>query len=181
MDPQLSALQAGLQKTIDHLKSECAKLQTGRASPALVENVSVEAYGQMQPLKAVAGVAIQDAKTIVVQPWDKSIIGSVEKALIKADLGTMPTNEGSQIRIVLPPMTEERRKNLVKIVKELAEEAKIAARQHRQEFHTNLKKVTGRSEDEHRTFEEAVQKAVDGANREIEELAKKKEEEVMKI
>jgi len=93
----------------------------------------------------------------------------------------MPTNEGSQMRIVLPPMTEERRKQLVKVVKELAEEAKISVRQQRQEVHTNAKRDTSRSEDEHRTFEDNVQKEVDKANSEIEDLAKKKEEDVMKI
>jgi len=183
MDQHLTTLQNNLKKTVEHLKSEFAKLQTGRASAALIENVRVEAYGQIQPLKAICGINIQDAKTIVVQPWDKSILADVEKALIKADLGSMPTNEGAQIRIVLPPMTEERRKHLVKVVKELAEEAKISVRQQRQEVHVNAKKVagTGQSEDEHRTFEGNIQKEVDKTNEEIEDLAKKKEEDVMKI
>lgn len=181
MDHQLVAFQNNLKKTVDHLQSEFAKLQTGRASPALIENVLVEAYGQIQPLKAVCGISVQDAKTIVVQPWDRSILSDVEKALIKADLGSMPTNEGAQIRIVLPPMTEERRKHLVKVVKELAEEAHISIRQQRQEVHTNTKKDAGRSEDQHKSFEDDVQKAVTSANREIEDLSKKKEEDVMKI
>ncbi|HLC75951.1 MAG TPA: ribosome recycling factor [Candidatus Peribacterales bacterium] len=181
MDQQLAAFEVNLKKTIEHLKSEFGKLQTGRASAALVEGILVEAYGQMQPLKAVSGISVQDAKTLLVQPWDKSILADVEKALIKANLGCMPTNEGAQIRLVFPPMTEERRKQLVKIVKELAEEAKISVRQQRQEIHTSAKKDTTRSEDEHRTFEGYVQKAVDQTNEEIEELAKKKEEDVMKI
>jgi ribosome recycling factor len=177
----LPSFQSGLQKTIAHLKSEFSKLQTGRASASLVENVSVEAYGQRQLLKAIAGISVQDAKTIVVQPWDKSVTADIEKALQKADLGTNPVNEGSQIRIVLPPMTEERRKRMSGIVHELAEEARISIRQQRKEVHTNAKKDAERSEDEHRSFEEDVQNAVDQANAEIEEIAKKKEEEVMKV
>src|SRR3989344_4998581 len=181
MQQALPIFKAGLRKSIDHLKTEFGKLQTGRASAALIENVPVDAYGQIQPLKAVCGVSVQDAKTLLVQPWDKSIISDVEKALVKANLGTMPTNEGAQIRIVLPPMTEERRRQLAKIVKELAEEAKISIRQQRQEVHTNAKKDTSRSEDEQRGFEDDVQKEVAAANKEIEDLAKHKEEEIMKV
>ena len=181
MDSSIQSLKSELQKTISHLKEEFAKLQTGRASASLVENVQVEAYGQKQPLKAVAGISVQDAKTIVIQPWDKGTIGNVEKALVKADLGTMPVNEGTLIRIVLPPMTEERRLDLVKMVKNLAEEARVSVRRHRQEVHSNAKKDSERTEDEHRDFEEAVQKEVDHANKEIEEIAGKKEEDVMKV
>ena len=177
----ISSLKSELQKTIAHLKAEYAKLQTGRASAALVEGVLVEAYGQTQPLKAVAGISIADARTITVQPLDKAVMGDIEKALTKADLGTSPVNDGVLIRIILPPMTEERRKQLSKVVHELAEEARISVRQHRKEFHSNAKKDEERSEDEHRSYETAVQKEVDAANTEIEELAKKKEEDVMTV
>lgn len=181
MDASLTNFQSNLQKTVEHLKFEFSKLQTGRASAALIESVPVDAYGQIQPLKAVCGISVQDAKTLLVQPWDKSILADVEKALIKANLGCMPTNEGSQIRMVLPPMTEERRKQLVKVVKELAEEAKISVRQQRQEIHTHAKKDASKSEDEHRTYDGYIQKAVDHANSEIDNLAKKKEEDLMKV
>ena len=116
MDPLLSPLHSGIAKTIEHLKAEFARLQTGRASSALVENVQVEAYGQKQAIKAVAGISIQDARTIAVQPWDKAVLGDIEKALIKADLGTTPVNDGVLLRISLPPMTEERRQQLTKVV-----------------------------------------------------------------
>ena len=181
MDPLLQPLQSGISKTIDHLKSEFAKLQTGRASAALVENVQVEAYGQKQPIKAIAGISIQDARTITIQPWDKSVLADTEKALIKADLGTTPVNDGVLLRISLPPMTEERRGQLTKVVKELAEEARISIRQQRQEVHTNSKNDKDRSEDEHRDFEREVQKFIDKANEEIEEIAKRKEEELMTV
>lgn len=181
MDSQIQTLKSDLRKTITHLKEEFAKLQTGRASASLVENVQIEAYGQTQPLKSLAGISVQDAKTIVIQPWDKSTVGDVEKALVKADLGTMPVNEGTLIRIVLPPMTEERRLELVRIVKNLAEEARVSVRMCRQEVHSNAKKDTSRTEDEHRNFEESVQKEVDIANKEIEEIAEKKKEDVMRV
>lgn len=181
MPNELQTLQSGLQKTIAHLKEEFSRLQTGRASAALVEHVLVDAYGQTQPLKAVAGISVADARTITVQPWDKGVLSDVETALVKADLGAMPVNEGSLIRIVLPPMTEERRKDLVKVVKQLAEEAKISVRQQRQEVHSSVKKDEERTEDEHRDFENDVQKEVDKANKEIEEMASKKEEEVMTV
>ena len=181
MDPQLSSFQSGTQQTIVHLKSEFAKLQTGRASAALVENVIVDAYGQKQPLKALAGISVQDARTIAVQPWDKKTLADIEKALQKADLGTSPVNDGVMIRIILPPMTEERRTQLAKVVHELAEEARISVRQQRQEVHTNMKKDSERTEDQHRDFERSLQEIVDKANKEIEELSEKKEKVVMTV
>ena len=181
MNSEIQAFESSLQKTTEHLKEEFARLQTGRASAALVENILVEAYGQKQPLKAVAGVGVQDAHTITVQPWDKSVLQDIEKAITKADIGASPVNDGSLIRITLPPMTEERRQQMVKVVKELAEEARISIRQQRKEVHTNSKKDPDRSEDEHRDFEGRVQEVVDKANKEIEELAEKKEEDVMKV
>ncbi len=181
MDPTLNTLQSSLNQTLDHLKSEFARLQTGRASGALVENVSVLAYGQMQPLKALAGISIQDARTIVVQPWDKGTLSDIEKGLQKADLGTNPVNDGVTLRIILPPLTEERRKSLVKVVHELAEEARISVRQMRQEVHTNAKKDKSCSEDEHFRIEKQVKEIVEKANAEIESLAKKKEQDVMTI
>lgn len=181
MDPALSDLQKGVEKTMSHLKTEFAKIQTGRASAALVENVLVDAYGQTQPLKALAGISIQDARTIAIQPWDKSTLGDIEKALQQADVGVSPVNDGVMIRIILPPMTEERRTQLSKVVHELAEEARISVRQQRQEVHTNVKKDADRTEDQHRDFERQVQEVVDKANKGIEELAEKKEKDVMTV
>ena len=129
----------------------------------------------------MAGISIEDGRTLVVQPWDASILRDIEKALQLADLGTNPVNEGARIRIVLPPMTEERRQHLCSRVRELAEEARISVRQQRQEVHSNAKKDESRTEDEHRDFEEALQKEVDTINKEIEELAEKKEEDIMKV
>ena len=181
MDPLLTTLQSGLQHALSHLKAEYARLQTGRASAALVENISVLAYGQMQPLKALAGISVQDARTIVVQPWDRGALGDIEKALQKANLGTNPVNDGVVLRIVLPPMTEERRKQLVKVLHTLAEEARITIRQHRQDAHTAVKHDKARAEDERFRLDKQIREAVDKINAEIEQLAKKKEQEVMTI
>lgn len=181
MDSAITQLEQHLGKTLSHLKAEYGKLQTGRASPTVIEHIPVDAYGQIQPLKAIAGISIADARTIVVQPWDRSIIGSIEKALQKGNLGTNPVNDGVVLRITLPPMTEERRKQLGKTVHVLAEEARIAIRQERQRIHTNVKKDKARSEDEHFRFEKQAQELIDKINIEIDQLAKKKEQEVMTI
>ena len=177
----IDAFKNGLKKTVEHLKIEYAKLQTGRASASLVEGIMIDAYGHKQPLKAVSGISIQDARTIVIQPWDKGVMQQVEAAIRDADIGVNPVNDGVAIRINLPPMTEERRIQIVKIVKELAEEARISVRQQRQEFHSNSKRDEDRSEDEHRDFEAALQKEVDKTNKEMEEIAKGKEEDIMKV
>lgn len=181
MDPAIAQLQQHLKKTIDHLKAEYGRLQTGRASAAVVEHVQVDAYGQLQPLKAIAGISIGDARTIIVQPWDRSVIGNIEKALQQANLGTNPVNDGTVLRIILPQMTEERRKQLSKAVHALAEEARIAVRKQRQEVHTNVKKDQSRSEDEHFRIEKQAQELVDKTNAEITELGKRKEQEVMTV
>ena len=166
-------------KILDFLHAEYAKLQTGRANTLMVENTPVEAYGQTQPLKAVAGITIEDARTILVQPWDKGVLADVEKALLQLDLGTAPTNDGSHIRIVLPPMTEERRKMLAKTVHELAEDARISVRNHRHDAKTEIEKEA--DEDVKFTALDELQKHVDDANKKIDDSMKKKEEEVMTL
>lgn len=178
-DPRVASFSAEADKTVAFLQSEFAKLQTGRANAALVEHISVEAYGQRQELRAVAGISVGDAKTLQVQPWDRSIMHNVEKALQTANLGASIQNDGTMIRVMLPPMTEERRKMLVKMVHEEAEKARIQVRTHRQKSQDAIRE--DKDEDVRRTQLEALQKAVDAANAKITEMAKKKEEEVMKI
>jgi ribosome recycling factor len=178
-DADITTFVAEAKKVIDFLHTEFSKLQTGRANASLIEHVEVEAYGTKQTLQTVAGISVQDARTIVVQPWDKSVIQAIEQALHKADLGTAPVNDGHVIRINLPPMTEERRAVLVKHVNTLAEEAKISLRHSRHEAVEKIRKET--DEDVRETQLETLQKAVDKANADIEETAKKKSEEVMTV
>lgn len=178
-DARIEVFQKETETVLHHLHNEFAKLQTGRANAALVENVEVDAYGQRQPLKAVAGISVSDAKTIVVQPWDRSIMQNVEKALQIADLGASPVNDGVAIRLNLPSMTEERRLHLKKVVNQLAEESRITVRKHRQTTQDAIKGE--KDEDVKRTLTDALQKAVDDANAKILDSSKKKEEELMKI
>lgn len=179
-DPRISLFTAETDKVMTYLQSEFSKLQTGRANASLIEHVPVEAYGQVQPLKAVAGISIQDAKTIVVQPWDRAVIQNVDKALQKAELGTSPVNDGTVIRIILPPMTQERRTSLVKIVQQLSEEARISIRQQRQKIHDDIK-TNEKDEDVRYSLLEKLDAAVKSANEQIEELKLKKEKEVMTV
>jgi len=179
-DARIASFQQEMSKVLAYLQSEFAKLQTGRANASLVEHVPVEAYSQLQPLKGVAGISVQDARTIVVQPWDKSVIKNVEIALQKADLGTSPVNDGVVIRIILPPMTQERRSSLTKVVHTLAEEARISVRQQRQKAHDDIKAVE-KDEDQRYTLLEQVDKEVKSANEKIDDLKMKKEKEVMTV
>lgn len=179
-DARITSFQQEMAKVIAYLQSEFAKLQTGRANASLVEHVPVEAYGQMQPLKGVAGISVQDARTIVVQPWDKSVMKNVEIALQKAELGTSPVNDGVVIRLTLPSMTQERRTSLTKVVHTLAEEARISIRQQRQKAHDEIKSVE-KDEDEKFTLLEQVDKEVQSANDKVDDLKMKKEKEVMTV
>ena len=132
-NPALQSFQQSAQKALEHLKQEFSRLQTGRANAAVVEHMTIEAYGQRMELKAVASISVQDARSMVIQPWDKSVLTAIEKGLQQADLGINPVNDGVVIRLNFPPMTEERRTNMTKVVKQLSEQAKIRVRQDR--FH----------------------------------------------
>jgi len=178
-DPRIAQFKQEAQRVLQFLHGEFAKLQTGRANAALIEHVEVEAYGQRQPLRTIAGISIADARTIIVQPWDRSILANVEKALQLANLGASPVNDGSIIRIALPPMTEERRRELTKVVQKLAEEARISLRKHRQEAHDKFKRE--KEEDVRRTLDAQLQKTVDEANAKIVEATKKKEAEILTV
>lgn len=178
-DARFSQFQQEADKILRYLHAEFSRLQTGRASSSLVENVDVEAYGQRQPLKAVAGISVADARSIVVQAWDRSILQNIEKALTIADLGANPVNDGTVIRLNFPPMTEERRKQMTKIVSQLAEEARISIRKARQDSHDSMKEE--KDEDVRETLLEKLQKLVDEVNAKIAESAKKKEEEIMTV
>ncbi|MBP9750983.1 MAG: ribosome recycling factor [Candidatus Peribacteraceae bacterium] len=178
-DPRLAPFLADVAKVFAHLQQEFGKLQTGRASAALVEHVIVDAYGQRQPLKNVAGIGVQDARTLTVQPWDPSVMQAVEKALSQADIGATPMSDGHVIRLSLPPLTQERREQMTKVVSQLAEEARISVRKARQTAHDVFKQE--KDEDVKETLLEHLQKEVDKANASIDEYKDKKSEELMKV
>ncbi|HLD64249.1 MAG TPA: ribosome recycling factor [Candidatus Peribacteraceae bacterium] len=180
VDPRIDAFEKEVKKVLEFLHTEFSRLQTGRASAALVDHVTVEAYGTKQPLKAVAGVTIQDARSIVIQPWDKANLAAIGAALRQANVGAEPANDGVVIRLNLPAMTEERRKELSKVVDKLAEEARISIRQQRQKIHDDVK-ATEKDEDVRYTLLEALDKAVKEANDKIEDIRKKKEQEIMTV
>lgn len=177
--PSLEYFHQSIAKTLEHLHHEFSKLQTGRANAALVETIAVEAYGQRMEMKGVAGISVQDARTILIQPWDKSVLGAVEKGIQTANIGVNPVNDGSVVRLSFPPMTEERRVQLTKIVSQLAEQSKISIRQERQKANDELKMLD--DEDEKERARKDLQKLVDEANAKIEESARIKEKEIMTV
>ncbi len=179
MHPSLVQFDQSSRKTLDHLHAEFSKLQTGRANASLIEHVTVEAYGQRMELKAVASISVQDARSIVIQPWDKSVLGDVEKSLKIANIGVNPVNDGIVIRLNFPSMTEERRTQITKVVHQLAEAAKIKIRQERQAANDAAKEIA--EEDEKQRVQKELQHMVDAANKSIDDAAKKKEQEVMTV
>jgi ribosome recycling factor len=185
LDPKIfEETSASLQKAILHLKNEFSRLHTGRANVSLLDAIRVDSYGTFQPLKNIANISVLDAKTLQIQPWDKSLMQAVEKAILEANLGLNPINKGTAILIAIPSLTEERRKDLVKIVHKLAEDAKIAVRQIRQDVNTKyktLKQDNIVTEDEFKLAETKVQGKIDIINKEIDDLMKAKELDVMTV
>ena len=171
-------------KTVDSLRQELTRIRTGKANPALLDNIRISCYEQEMPLKQIASIAVPDPRQIVVQPWDKSILTDIEKAIQKADLGLNPNNDGSFIRIPIPPLTEERRKDLVKAVRKMAEDAKVALRNIRRDANEQLKaseKDGEISEDESRRAQDKVQDLIDRKTSDLEGLLKRKEQEIMEV
>ncbi|MBN2096206.1 ribosome recycling factor [Candidatus Peregrinibacteria bacterium] len=176
----LNELNEKCQDALEHLHQDYAKIQTGRANTALVENVMVDSYGAKVPLKGVATISIPEPKQIAIQPFNRDQLQSIEKALLEADLGLTPQNDGSFIRLNLPPLTEERRRELVKLVHKYAEDSRISIRNARHEALGQLKEMEI-GEDELKGKEKNVQEKVDEFNKKVEEAAKKKEQDVMTV
>lgn len=184
MSELLNHIDSDLKKTTEHLRSEYSRLQVGRASASLIDSLMVEAYGSKQAIKALANISIPDVKTIQIQPWDKSQLQAIEKAIMASGLNLTPNNDGIVIRINIPPLTEERRKDLVKVVNRLAEDARIGVRHARQTVMEKIKAgehAKSISEDEAKMLGKSLQEKVDAVNKEIEMLAKNKENEVLKV
>ena len=171
-------------KTLKNLESEYKRLRTGRASTALVEHIRVEYYGTPTPLNQLATITVPEPRTIMIQPWDLSVVAEVEKAILKSDLGLTPNNDGKIIRINVPPLTEERRQELVKVVKKMAEEAKVALRNIRRdanEMIKEMKKEKQISEDDQFRGQEKIQKLTDEFVKKVDELLEKKEKEILEV
>ncbi len=184
MSSHLDAHKSEFSKVIEHFQHELQALRTGRANVGLVDHIRVEAYGQMSDLKSVASLTTPDAKTLQIEPWDKTLVKDIEKALIDAALGMQPNTAGTVIRLVMPPTSEEGRKNLVKILRQKAEEARIGVRNVREKVKTLIideEKAKTMSEDERRRALEQLDKATADENAKIETVAKDKEEEIMKV
>jgi ribosome recycling factor len=185
MDPKLQAeTKQRMDKTIEALRGEFAKLRTGRASVAVLDGVRVDSYGSQMALNAVASLSVSDSRTINISPWDKSLLQEIERAIHKADLGLQPVNDGKLIRISIPPLTEERRKDLVKVAKKAGEESKVAIRNSRREANEAVKKVQkdGKiSEDDLKKWEAEIQKLTDQYVAQIDTVLANKEKEIMEI
>ena len=171
-------------KSLDSLRHELAKIRTGRAHPSLLEHVHVDYYGSEVPIGQAASVTVEDARTLSVTPWDKSMVPLIEKAILTSDLGLNPTTAGQVIRIPLPPLTEERRKDLGRVVHQEGENAKIAIRNIRRDANHHIKELLRDkeiSEDEERKAEHEIQQVTDVAVKKVDEIVAEKEQELLEI
>ncbi len=169
-------------KSVEHLQQQLARLRTGRATPALIEHIRVDYYGVPTPISQVGNISVPEPRMLVIQPWDRSLLGAIERAILQSDLGVTPSNDGSVIRIVMPPLSEERRRELVKVCRKYAEEARVAIRNLRREYMEKLRQVEKEehlSEDERRRGEQELQKITDSFTEEIERILERKEREIL--
>jgi ribosome recycling factor len=177
-------LEEGMEKAISAVEKSFSKVRTGRASLSLMEGIRVDYYGTPTPINQVASLSVPESRLIVISPWDSSILGAIEKAILKSDLGLMPSNDGKLIRLAIPALTEERRKELVKVVRKMAEECKVKQRNVRRDANEKLKalkKDNKISEDELYNFQEEVQKLTDRYIVKADEILTIKEKEIMEI
>lgn len=183
-DPFFKELEGKMAKCVEATRSEFTSIRTGRASPALLDRLHVEAYGQSVPLKQVAGVAVPDSRSLVITAYDKGVVSDIRKAIEKSDLGLTPNVDGTSIRLTIPPLNEERRKDLAKIVKKKAEDGRVAVRNVRHKAHDEIKaqlkdhKIT---EDDNKRMQDSLQKITDRFVKEIDALVASKEKEIMEV
>ena len=173
-----------MNKSIESYKTELLKIRTGRAHASLLDHVMVDFYGSMVPISQAANISVEDARTLAVTAWDGSMIQAIEKAIMTSDLGLNPNSAGNVIRVPMPPLTEERRRDLVKVVKELTENARVAVRNIRRDANSDLKalqKDKDISEDDEHKGQDLVQKVTDQSTAKLEELLQVKEKELMEI
>lgn len=179
----IESTQSQMEKTILHLETELQKVRAGKASPAMLENILVDYYGSKVPLSNTASVSTQDARTLIIQPWEKSMLTPIEKAIQMANLGFNPQNDGVLIRIMVPPLTEDRRKQLSKTAKGFGEDAKVGVRNLRKEANEQIKKLQkdGLPEDEAKAGEAKVQVITDASVAKIDKHIEQKEKEIMTV
>src|SRR3954471_4453205 len=180
----ISTIKDRMLKAIQSYSRELASIRAGRASASLLDRITIDYYGAPTPVNQMAGISTPEARLLVIQPYDKTILGDIEKAILKSDLGLNPSNDGSIIRIAIPALTEERRKELVKVVKKEAEEAKIAIRNVRRDGNDDLKKLEKNgeiTEDDLRGYSDDIQKITDENISKIDTLTKEKEKEILEV
>jgi ribosome recycling factor len=173
-----------MNKSIAVLKHEFSSMKAGRANPMMLDRIHIECYGSLMPLNQLANVSSPEPRVLLIQPWDKSSMKDIEKAILKSDLGLNPSNDGSSIRLIIPELTEETRKTLMKTVKKTAEEAKVAIRSIRRDANDKIKALKKNSEiteDEAKKAEDTIQKETDKFIKEIDKLTDSKEKEIMKV
>jgi ribosome recycling factor len=180
----LSECREKMNKTIESLKKDFGRIRTGRASTALLDGIKVNCYETQMPLDQVASLSVPESRLITIKPWDPSIISEIEKAILKSELGLTPVNDGKIVRIPIPPLSEARRKDLAKLAKKMAEEGKIAVRNHRREANEMLKELKNEkeiSEDDLYRTQDEVQKVTDEFIKKIDELTAEKEKEIIEF
>jgi len=173
-----------MNNTGEALEREFKRIRTGRASAALLDGIKAECYGTQMPIEQVASISVPESRLITIQPWDQSIIGDIEKSILKSELGLTPMNDGKLIRISIPPLTEERRKELAKVARRMAEEGKVSVRNHRREANDMFKELKNEkeiSEDEFHKCQNEVQKITDESIKKIDEITAGKEKEIIEF
>jgi ribosome recycling factor len=184
IDELLADAKERMGKSVDSMRHEFGSVRTGRASPALLDRIAVEYYGTSTPLKQLATITAPEARQLTIQPYDKTSIKAIERAILESDVGLTPSNDGNLIRLAIPELTEERRKQLVKVVRHIAEEGRVAVRNIRRDIMHDLRELKeageAGSDDEHRA-EQELQKLTDGRVKELEELLKHKEAEILEV
>ncbi len=175
------ALESRMQKSIASLKTELATIRTGRANASVLDHVFVSYYGSDVPLNQVANLAVPEPRVITISPWEKTILGEIEKAILASDLGLNPSNDGEVIRIMFPELTEDRRKELVKQVKQVGEKAKVSIRNIRRDANDEVKKDDSLPEDERKHSQEKIQKVTDQFITEVDQVVEHKEKEIITV
>lgn len=180
----MSALKEKMSKTIEVLQNDLSSVKVGRANPSMLDRIEVEYYGSMTKLNQVANISTPESRILMIQPWEKNLLKDIEKAILKSDLGLVPNNDGSSIRLIIPEMTEETRKNTVKKVKKIAEDSKVALRTIRRDANDkvkSLKKDSHITEDDLKKAEENIQKETDKFTKQVDDIVNNKEKEIMSI